>query len=496
MKKQTRNVVLIICIIMLAALSAMTLSSCGRSAPGGGGITQGDGSSNSDNGSNNGGKKTVDSEQITEAYDFSDGVAWVAVGGDWAGGWLSGDWVSGTWLGVDKTGKILLELGDGDIPLSGFSQGVALVKRKNGTIELIRPSGKVISSPKTEEYDKIVSFVKEIGMIVVHKHINTFQETKDLYGIIDKNGDWYQELRENSTLYALAHDISHESGYGGQYVYGSEKTLTYNNSCADYIGNMVIKLRMITKISQYNDNLTQDFTYNLSTGSVTGAPRILGGTGDYITFEEGYGVSCHRNSNDKFPTRLDAYMEKGSIYLVKSTGELKEIVKGINAAETLYGSTIWGSCTLGSLGDGLFYFSDKMIDRTTGLNQGFYDTEGNLVIDLYEYDVEGIPVFRDGYCLLQLKNPQGTPYYTIIDRTGNQMFEPMSGSVNGQMRCGMLLIMYPTIINHLGEKVVIEDDDYYFASSSYVEDVLMIRKQIGNYKYNYRFMNKEGEMLF
>lgn len=57
---------------------------------------------------------------------------------------------------------------------------------------------------------------------------------------------------------------------------------------------------------------------------------------------------------------------------------------------------------------------------------GFYDEQGNLVIDLSGFagaaDLSG---FQDGYCAIELKNPQENHFITIIDKTGQQLFEPI-----------------------------------------------------------------------
>lgn len=71
--------------------------------------------------------------------------------------------------------------------------------------------------------------------------------------------------------------------------------------------------------------------------------------------------------------------------------------------------------------------------------QGFYDENGNRVIDMSVHN--GIPIgkFSGGYCTVELTNPQGNTFYTIIDKTGKQMFEPTSQKI-GEVHNGLAII--------------------------------------------------------
>jgi|GEM_PF-6748987 len=56
----------------------------------------------------------------------------------------------------------------------------------------------------------------------------------------------------------------------------------------------------------------------------------------------------------------------------------------------------------------------------------FYDLNGNLILDLSnDYNVVNCSSFYKGYALLVIENDQGGLFYTVIDKQGNRMFEPV-----------------------------------------------------------------------
>ena len=73
--------------------------------------------------------------------------------------------------------------------------------------------------------------------------------------------------------------------------------------------------------------------------------------------------------------------------------------------------------------EGLLYDEDQ---------KAFMDKDWNKVIDLSEYHFitsQAGPYdpseFKDGYSFLPIKNPDGAPYFTLIDKSGQRVFEPV-----------------------------------------------------------------------
>lgn len=62
-------------------------------------------------------------------------------------------------------------------------------------------------------------------------------------------------------------------------------------------------------------------------------------------------------------------------------------------------------------------------------NNGMYDFDGNKLIDLSKYNLadpnEEIPAYCDGKVVVNVKNNQDNKFITVIDKSGNYLFEPI-----------------------------------------------------------------------
>lgn len=75
----------------------------------------------------------------------------------------------------------------------------------------------------------------------------------------------------------------------------------------------------------------------------------------------------------------------------------------------------------GALGDYLY----SGIDNLT-YDGNMYNSSGEMVLDLsrYELDAWPYPTFTDGYMLLRILNGQRANFYTVLDTSGRELFEP------------------------------------------------------------------------
>ena len=88
--------------------------------------------------------------------------------------------------------------------------------------------------------------------------------------------------------------------------------------------------------------------------------------------------------------------------------------------------------------------------------EGFYDKDGNFVIDLSGYLLRENPEFVDGYAILEIENEQGGKYLTVIDSSGTQMFEPIKDTGHGELSEGIFFMENGEngyFMNVKGEKV-------------------------------------------
>ena len=183
---------------------------------------------------------------------------------------------------------------------------------------------------------------------------------------------------------------------------------------------------------------------------------------------------------------------------------------------------------LGHFADGLFYFgpieddvfSVYGVSPKDDISSGFYDISGKRVIDLGKYRLRTAPVFSDGFCVLNLYNPQRVRYYTVIDKSGKEMFEPRqsptfiqftdSKNLDLSTKCGMIVIRDHqnsphwdsacSVLNITGNKVA-EFRDGYTRVSNYSEDVALVKHK-KDMTYNrdspdeIYYIDKTGKRLF
>ena len=440
-KKILATIVLIILFIMLA--------SCNND--------NNDNNSNSTNNTNNNKNNSTKSiEKYTDGRDFSDGVAWVRAEG-------------GQWQCIDKTGKIMFKLESGGTPTTDFSNDLSLVKRSNRTIELINKKGETISSPKSGEYDEILEFLPDIGMIIVYKNSITLQATEDYSGIIDNNGNWLVRLRYNENLVRTSTErngvrnmIRNSSHIGNGFFVSGNRLYNIYSDTVEVIPTDVYNNRFYNTTPTNMKNGYSLYYGKTKDGRYFGS----GGTGEYF----------------------------GSICSVNKEGEITAIIKNV-----YYHGHSDSPVYVGNYNDGLFFYKNDYDGRVYNNNAewysvGFYDINGNLKIDLSYYDITNIPEFSDGYCLLLLKNPQGTKFYTIIDKNGREMFEPklLQRRNTPVLSCGLVIQnengIY-SIINTSGTTVI--DLGKVDSVSDYSEDVAMVRSDGEVY-----YIDKTGKRLF
>ena len=130
---------------------------------------------------------------------------------------------------------------------------------------------------------------------------------------------------------------------------------------------------------------------------------------------------------------------------------------------------------------------------------GFYDADGNKIIDLSKYNInteEKDPEFIDGYALLEIENDQGSPYYTIIDTSGNEMFAPRKQVLHDELSCGLVWVKENPVdgyyMNVYGE---VAFDREYKKGSRFSEGLAYVYVEIDG-EYYIHYINTNGEIVF
>ena len=79
-------------------------------------------------------------------------------------------------------------------------------------------------------------------------------------------------------------------------------------------------------------------------------------------------------------------------------------------------------------------YENLLGELSSGTLNGWYDKDFNLVVSIPDYP-EGVEVvelgqFKDGYAPVELRGADGKYYFTLVDKSGNQVYEPVGGVEN------------------------------------------------------------------
>lgn len=234
--------------------------------------------------------------------------------------------------------------------------------------------------------------------------------------VVDDDGEWVQELTDTGTFVE-------EVRFRAE---GSSETLR-DSSCYMYLGEGVFLaspgVSVYTKDEEYRvgswpDMITDSVTGQLDVAvwecliwNVVDNSQAKFDASKISTFQDGYSLFCE--SEDAFGGgRLNALNTKGEI--TEFTCEFVPNKPGHNFP--VYSEGLFYACT------------DK------AASPGFYDIEGNMVIDLSSYNMGRIPYssemgvnapyFENGQATILFANNAGSVFEAVIDKTGAFVGEP------------------------------------------------------------------------
>lgn len=163
-----------------------------------------------------------DFPNLLDKYDgenFSEGVAWVKF------------YKIPHYLCVDKAGKIVFALKDGEVPICSFNNGIAVIndidKSPDEGTRIINKKGIVISAASEATYNRIIFDYNKFdssnelydGIVFVEKDIKTFDVNETRIGIINNEGKW---LLEPTNKIKEVKYIDNDTFYIGSYYFSEE----------------------------------------------------------------------------------------------------------------------------------------------------------------------------------------------------------------------------------------------------------------------------------
>ena len=263
---------------------------------------------------------------LVSARDYSEGVAWIrrnTITDSWDSSYRFSFWSC-----IDVEGKTVFSIEEDMIPVTGFSNGIAVIATdqdlytfgsyKNPSI--IDKTGSILWSldkdGKTEGerffgvdavenielYVEMNEFI-DLGYIFILFHINTFEYSGVKLGVLDSNLDWYldptNELCDLTSLHSLSFVGS--GIYEAKVSIGSGEDFLYDSLTNEFVGRTNVDRETVSgwveqnRLKIENDSLTfinekdaQDglvgfynekgeLVIDLSSYNITGSPFFING---------------------------------------------------------------------------------------------------------------------------------------------------------------------------------------------------------------------------
>lgn len=319
-------------------------------------------------GDSEGGQKTA--LNLTSAYNFVNGYAWVKSSG------------SESCSLIDTSGKIICAstswVSDSD-EISGahdMSNDACYVEEnageKDGKViynyKIINKEGKVVASSEDGKFDEI--YACGDNLFFVHKYESSIDVSRHLYGTINEKGEFVNQLKE--------------CPYG---VLEKDKT--------KYIGG---KAFLVNMDGSYYGNL---YVYMSSNGKYFGevTDEGIGNVGSSLYVINQYGIKAEgsdtlyspRDGYEHIAIRSDGKIEKAPAF--------DEIINGMLVKRDREKESV--------------SFTDPATGKTASFSKYYpvyIDTAG-----------------KDNF-LIMIEGADGKYYYTILDKNGNMLFEPIEGT--------------------------------------------------------------------
>jgi len=264
--------------------------------------------------------------------------------------------------------------------------------------------------PNNGEWDEILCSGDAYHL--VKKEVDAYDGYKFMLGVVDDNGEWVQELTDTGTFVEGVRFRAE----------GSSETLR-DSSCYAYLGESVFlaspgcsvfsrdgEQRIGPWENSVPVNSDEVSIWECLLWNVEGNSQVEFDASKISVFQDGYALFCEED-----------VFGGGILNAVTTKGEIIELPCEYLPNKPMHNFPVYS--------EGLFYACSEK--KST---PGFYDIEGNLVIDLSKYDVARIPYssrmginapyFEKGQATILFANNADSVFKAIIDQTGNFVGEP------------------------------------------------------------------------
>ena len=273
-------------------------------------------------------------------------------------------------------------------------------------------SNQEVTVPNNGEWDEILC--SGDGYHLVKKEVDAYDGYKFMLGVVDDSGEWVQELTDTGTFVE-------EVRFRAE---GSSETLR-DSSCYMYLGEGVFLaspgVSVYTKDEEYRVGPWENSVSYSPTGraevaiwecllwNVTDNSQAKVYASKMSVFQDGYLLFCEEDD-----------FGGGELNALNTKGEVTKLSCLYSPNNPMHNFPVYS--------EGLFYaYSENS-------GSGFFDIEGNMVIDLSEYDMARIPYssemgvnapyFENGQATILISNNADSVFKAVIDKTGKLVGEP------------------------------------------------------------------------
>jgi len=331
---------------------------------------------------------------IVSAEDFNEGLAWVEV--ELEDG-------STSWAVINTVGRIQFFIDAELQPRTPFTNGVALVTNRSTIItdsgferlrtKIVDRYGNTIVDNNDIRFDGIRHL--RDGYIWVQRQIETIDRSETEIGVLCRDGEWIHEFTADWQL------------TNTNTVWHSDGILVQDLSAFERSGSVY---RLVVRDIYILDFLTLDVIFRLEGAAMT-------------SFQYDYYA-------DRFILITSPESSMGArVFLISRDGTYEMLP--LEEGHVIMFSNI--SSGIASTDSAL----DAWRDSQGNPPDHFHDIHGNRMFNVPQLVRRQLghthrPRFEGEYCFVALENEGGVMFLTIIDRDGNQLFEPFRGySIHG-----------------------------------------------------------------
>lgn len=239
--------------------------------------------------------------------------------------------------------------------------------------KIIDKNGQVVASSADGKFDEILA--SGDNLFFVHKYEGSIDSSRNLYGTINEKGEFVNNLRE--CPFVNSKEVEAEYVGAKSFIFGDLIYLSYSSV-------------YMSSCDKFFDNSNEREKYK--------------GIGDDLYILYNHGITAEGSEK-----KYSEFDDDGYKYVViRSDGKIEKTTK--------FDNIVNGFLITVDSEKKAVSFNDPATGKTFIFSKYF-------ISDVYHDKVRA----ADNNLLVSIKGEDGNNYYTILDRNGNMLFEPVSG---------------------------------------------------------------------